>query len=336
MRKFILLCCTVCLTCLTSCIRGEEFDNNAEGNFQALWSIINDHYCFFDYKAKTIGLDWDQVYEKYHDRLSPNMNTYQLFEVLGEMLSELQDGHVNLFATHDVARNWSWHEDYPANFNDSVHQLYLGTDYRIASSLRYKILDDNIGYIYCGSFSSALGDGNISQAMLYLAECKGLIVDVRQNGGGDLSNADKLASHFTNKKLLVGYMSHKTGPGHQDFSDLQEIWLTPSDGVRWQKKTVVLTNRSCYSATNDFVKSMMQCPNVTILGDQTGGGSGMPFSSELPNGWSIRFSACPIYDVNKNHTEFGIQPDIKVDMKTEDLLKNQDTLIEYARDFLKK
>lgn len=336
MRKFILLCCTVCLTCLTSCIRGEEFDNNAEGNFQALWSIINDHYCFFDYKANTIGLDWDQVYEKYHDRLSPNMNTYQLFEVLGEMLSELQDGHVNLFATHDVARNWSWHEDYPANFNDSVHQLYLGTDYRIASSLRYKILDDNIGYIYCGSFSSALGDGNISQAMLYLAECKGLIVDVRQNGGGDLTNADKLASHFTNKKLLVGYMSHKTGPGHQDFSDLQEIWLTPSDGVRWQKKTVVLTNRSCYSATNDFVKSMMQCPNVTIIGDQTGGGSGMPFSSELPNGWSIRFSACPIYDVNKNHTEFGIQPDIKVDMKTEDLLKNQDTLIEYARDFLKK
>lgn len=336
MRKFILLCCTICLTCLTSCIRGEEFDNNAEGNFQALWSIINDHYCFFDYKAKTIGLDWNQVYKKYHDRLSPNMNTYQLFEVLGEMLSELQDGHVNLFATHDVARNWSWHEDYPANFNDSVHQLYLGTDYRIASSLRYKILDDNIGYIYCGSFSSALGDGNISQAMLYLAECKGLIVDVRQNGGGDLTNADKLASHFTNKKLLVGYMSHKTGPGHQDFSDLQEIWLTPSDGVRWQKKTVVLTNRSCYSATNDFVKSMMQCPNVTIIGDQTGGGSGMPFSSELPNGWSIRFSACPIYDVNKNHTEFGIQPDIKVDMKTEDLLKNQDTLIEYARDFLKK
>lgn len=223
MRKFILLCCTICLTCLTSCIRGEEFDNNAEGNFQALWSIINDHYCFFDYKAKTIGLDWNQVYKKYHDRLSPNMNTYQLFEVLGEMLSELQDGHVNLFATHDVARNWSWHEDYPANFNDSVHQLYLGTDYRIASSLRYKILDDNIGYIYCGSFSSALGDGNISQAMLYLAECKGLIVDVRQNGGGDLTNADKLASHFTNKKLLVGYMSHKTGPGHQDFSDLQEI-----------------------------------------------------------------------------------------------------------------
>lgn len=336
MRKFILLCCTICLTCLTSCIRGEEFDNNAEGNFQALWSIINDHYCFFDYKAKTIGLDWNQVYKKYHDRLSPNMNTYQLFEVLGEMLSELQDGHVNLFATHDVARNWSWHEDYPANYNDSVHQLYLGTDYRIASSLRYKILDDNIGYIYCGSFSSALGDGNISQAMLYLAECKGLIVDVRQNGGGDLSNADKLASHFTNKKLLVGYMSHKTGPGHQDFSDLQEIWLTPSDGVRWQKNTVVLTNRSCYSATNDFVKSMMQCPNVTIIGDQTGGGSGMPFSSELPNGWSIRFSACPIYDVNKNHTEFGIQPHIKVDMKTEDLLKNQDTLIEYARDFLKK
>lgn len=336
MKKYLLIICTLSLTFFSSCIRGEEFERNAEGNFQALWSVINEHYCFFDYKAKTIGLDWNKVYQQYHDRLSPNMNNTQLFEVLGEMLGELQDGHVNLYATHDVARNWSWYEDYPANFNDSVHRLYLGTDYRIASGLRYKILDDNIGYIYCGSFSSALGDGNISQALIYLQECKGLIVDVRENGGGELTNADKLASHFTNKKILVGYMSHKTGPGHQDFSDLQEIWLTPSDGVRWQKKAVVLTNRSCYSATNDFVKSMMQCPEVTVIGDQTGGGSGMPFSSELPNGWSIRFSACPIYDVHKNHTEFGIQPDIKVDMKAEDLLKNKDTLIEYARDFLKK
>ena len=98
---------------------------------------------------------------------------------------------------------------------------------------------------------------------------------------------------------------------------------------------MVLTNRRCYSATNDFVKDMKECPKVTVIGDQTGGGSGMPFSSELPNGWSVRFSACPIYDVGKNHTEFGILPDINVSMKIEDILKNKDTLIEFARDFLK-
>ena len=46
------------------------------------------------------------------------------------------------------------------------------------------------------------------------------------------------------------------------------------------------------------------------MGDQTGGGSGLPFSSELPGGWSIRFSASPIYNAKMQHTEFGIKPDI--------------------------
>lgn len=321
---------------LFSCIRGEDWDDTPNDNFEALWTIIDEHYCFFDYKAQTVGLDWDEVHERYKKRLSTNMNSEQLFEVLGEMLSELQDGHVNLYAAHDVARNWSWHEDYPANFNDSVHRLYLGTDYKIASGLRYKILDDNIGYIYCSSFSNGIGEGNLSEVMYALAECTGIIVDVRENSGGELTTAEKLAARFTNEKILTGYISHKTGPGHSDFSPLKEIYLTPSDGIRWQKKAVVLTNRQCYSATNEFVKAVKECPNVTVIGDRTGGGSGLPFSSELPNGWSIRFSACPMYDARKEHTEFGIDPDIFVSMRTEDLLKNEDTLIEYARDFLKK
>ncbi len=332
----LLFFCLLGLTgLLASCVREDDYDNDAEGNFKALWTIIDEHYCFFDYKAKTIGLDWNQVYTTYHNRLSEDMNSMQLFEVLGEMLSELQDGHVNLYASHDIARNWSWYEDFPANFNDSVHELYLGTNYKIASGLQYKILDDNIGYIYCPSFNSGLGEGNISQVLQDFAECTGIIIDVRGNSGGELVKAERLASHFTNERILVGYMSHKTGTGHNDFSGLQEIWLEPSDGIRWQKKAVVLTNRRCYSATNDFVKDMKECPKVTVIGDQTGGGSGMPFSSELPNGWSVRFSACPIYDVGKNHTEFGILPDINVSMKIEDILKNKDTLIEFARDFLK-
>ncbi|MCQ2267776.1 MAG: S41 family peptidase [Bacteroidaceae bacterium] len=324
------------LPLLSSCIRGEVFEDTEEDNFKALWTIIDEHYCFFDYKEKEIDLDWNTVYTKYHNRLSSNMDNAQLFEVLSEMLSELKDGHVNLYAAHDVGRNWSWYENYPSNFNDSIHKLYLGTDYKIASSLKYKILEDNIGYIYCGSFNSALGDGNISQALSYLAECSGLIIDVRENSGGELTNAEKLASRFTNERILVGYMSHKTGPGHNEFSTLEEIWLEPSKGIRWQKDVIVLTNRRCYSATNDFIKDMRQCPKVTIIGDQTGGGSGMPFSSELPNGWSIRFSACPIYDVDKNHTEFGIKPDISINMTKEDILKNRDTIIEFARNFLKK
>ena len=81
---------------------------------------------------------------------------------------------------------------------------------------------------------------------------------------------------------------------------------------------------------------MNQFPNVTIVGDKTGGGSGLPFSSEIPNGWSIRFSASPMFDPNMNQLEFGIDPDVKVDMKSEDMQRGKDTIIETACEILKK
>ena len=91
-----------------------------------------------------------------------------------------------------------------------------------------------------------------------------------------------------------------------------------------------MTNRHSYSATNDFVNVMRLLPQVTVMGDRTGGGSGLPFSSELPNGWSVRFSACPVLDVNKQHTEFGIDPDTAVAITGEDIMKGRDTIIEAA------
>lgn len=320
----------------TSCIREEEFDNTPKGNFEALWQLIDEHYCFFEYKRDEYGLNWDEVYNRYSKYITPNMSTKGLFEVLGNMLSELRDGHVNLYSNHDIARYWKWYEDYPANFNDSIQRNYLGTNYKIAGSLRYTILDDNIAYVYYPSFSSGIGDGNLSDMFNELAFCNGLILDVRDNGGGMLTNASKLASRFTNEEVITAYMSHKTGIGHTDFSTPEAIKVTPSTGIRWQKPVALLTNRSSYSATNDFVNAMRQFPLVTIIGDRTGGGSGMPFSSELPNGWAIRFSACPVYGPDMEHLEFGIEPDIRVNMTKEDMERGLDTIIEEARRFLNK
>ena len=80
---------------------------------------------------------------------------------------------------------------------------------------------------------------------------------------------------------------------------------------------------------------MRALPQVTVMGDKTGGGSGMPMSSTLPNGWSLRLSACPTLDAKGNSTEFGIEPDIHVNMTSEDMQKGLDTIIETARKHLK-
>lgn len=314
--------------------RRRGIQRRPRGNFEALWKIINEHYCFFDYKNSEYGLDWNEVYARYSRQIDGSMTSTQLFEVLGNMLGELRDGHVNMYASFDQSRYWSWKEDYPANFSDSLQRRYLGTDYKIASGIKYRKLDDNIGYIYCGSFSNTIGNGNLDEILMDLATCNALIVDVRDNGGGMITSAETLASRFTDEEILVGYMQHKTGPGHNDFSEPEEQKLKPSSGLRWHKPVAVLTNRAVFSAANEFVKYMKCCPGVTVIGDKTGGGAGMPFSSELPNGWSVRFSACPMYDRNMNCTEFGIEPDHNVQLTDSDFAKGRDTIIEYARNIL--
>ena len=330
--KFVRYCLLLVLSLgFVSCVDEDEFADSPNGNFEALWRIIDEHYCFFDYKASQYGLDWNEVHQRYARQVEASMSETQLFEVLGNMLSELRDGHVNMYSSWDVARNWSWHEDFPDNYSDNIIDNYLGTDYRIAAGLRYRILDDNIGYIRCSTFANEFGAGNLDDVLLYLAPCRALIVDVRNNGGGQLTAAEQLAARFTNEERLVGYMQHKAGRGHNDFSKMEEQRLKPSKGVRWQKRVAVLTNRSIYSAANEFVKYMKQCPHVVVVGDQTGGGAGLPFSSELPNGWGVRFSACPMYDINKQPTEFGIQPDIHIEIDQDDLLRGYDTIIETAR-----
>ena len=317
-----------------SCIDEEQYDNTPQGNFEALWKIIDERYCFFDYKQKEYGLDWNDVYNKYKVRAKEDISRDQLFEVLTDMLAELRDGHVNLSTAFDYGRYWSWFEDYPTNFSDTLQRRYLGTDYRIASGLSYTILDDNIGYVYYGSFMSGIGEGNLDEVMNYLALCNGMILDIRNNGGGNLTNAEKLAARFCNEKTLVGYEQHKTGKGHNDFSEMKEQYLEPSSNIRWQKDVVILTNHHVFSAANEFVKYMKCLPKVKIVGDRTGGGAGLPFSNTLPNGWIVRFSACPMYDRNHQNTEFGIAPDHYVTLRDDDFARGKDTLIEFARKLL--
>ncbi|MDO4819227.1 MAG: S41 family peptidase [Prevotella sp.] len=323
------------LSLLSACVDVDEKPNTRNGNFEALWTIIDEHYCFLDYKAQEYGLDWNAVHEKYKERADTVKTVFEQFRVFADMLAELRDGHVNLTSDFDNARYWDWHEKFSANFSDSLHRIYMGTDYGIAGGLKYRhfINDtDTIGYIYIGSFNTSFSENNLTYVLYLLQDCKGLILDLRNNGGGLLTLSERLASRFTEKKILTGYMRHKRGRGHSDFSDFEPQYVEPFDGLRWTKPVVVLTNRSVFSAANDCVNRLRCCENVTVVGDRTGGGGGLPFSSELPNGWAVRFSACPFYDVNKKDIEFGIEPDYKVDITSEDYQRGVDTILEYAID----
>ncbi len=320
---------------LTACHDMEEYTDDPRGNFEALWSILDEHYCFFDSK----NVDWDKVHDTYSRRISDRMTREELFIVCADMLAELRDGHVNLSAPFNTSYYRAWWSDYPQNFSKRlIEESYFNFNYRQSSGMMYGFLENNIGYIYYESFSSPVGEGNLDYALNFLSTANGLIIDVRDNGGGSLTNVETFVARFIDRPTLVGYISHKTGPGHNDFSEPYAITYRPAQEgrVRWAKPIVVLTNRSTFSAANNFASVMKNLPGVTIVGSVTGGGSGVPFSSELPCGWGIRFSACSMLDALGESTEGGITPSegCAVDLDPLDALSGRDTILEKAIEIL--
>lgn len=320
--------------CLVSCMSRVEdsYSDTPEGNFQALWEIIDTKYCFLEEKQ----VDWDGIYRQYHAKvqeLAP-CDEYGLFDLLASMLDSLRDGHVNLYSPFDVSRNTDWQEGYPANFDAGLlySEQYLSSDYRMAGGFAYnRIAGGKVGLIRYASFSDGFSSLNMAYILNCFKDCKGLILDLRSNGGGDLEYARKLAAVFFSETRTVGYWQHKTGSGHDDYSPLRPITVDTADiSLHWLRPVAVLSNRSAYSATNFFLSAIRCADNARIFGGRSGGGGGMPMSYELPNGWIVRFSSVRMYDAQKQSIENGVLPDEEVILVSD----GKDDIIEAATNWI--
>lgn len=321
---------------LSGCHDQPEYKNTLYGNFDALADIIDSHYCFF----KDKNLDWKEIVKQYRGLIDEETNELSLFLICSQMLDELQDGHVNLTSRFSTSYYRNWWSDYPQDFNlRTLEEYYLEFNWFTTNGIMYKQLPNEIAYMYYPSFSYTISETSLNYIFALMYNSRGLIIDIRDNGGGALTNINTLVGRFIDEPFIGGYLMHKTGPGHDDFSEPYPMEYQPAgEGrIKWSGDIVVLTNRSCFSAANNFVSVMKSLPNVRIVGAKTGGGGGMPFSSELPVGWSVRFSACPILDAEGNVIENGIDPTpgCEVHAPEEELALGKDAILDFAIDLLK-
>lgn len=282
--------------------------NDFSANFESLWRTIDTRYCFLNEK----NINWDSIGMVYREDIRYCRNMTEFFNLCSNMLDELQDGHINLSSPWATSYYKDWWSAYPQDYDERVvQQQYLQFNYRQLGAYTYGFLNNGVAYIRCSSFVTGLGEGNIDLMLNYLLPAPGLLIDVRDNGGGALTNVEPLVRRFLRERILAGYILHKTGPGHNDFSEPFAYYYNPvpEGHIGWGKPVAVLTNRSTFSAANNFVQTMSAIPGVKIIGARTGGGAGLAYTTELPCGWSVRFSASMILNADKACTEQGIEPD---------------------------
>ncbi len=320
------------------CISCEEifYDESVSGTprnvFNHLWHEVDEKYSFFDLK----NVDWDSVYVKYDTLVNNEMSDEELFESLSNMLNELQDAHVSLHAPFNVSKFDDIFLNNPSNFNESlVKKHYLADEYLITGGLQHKTLyrdSSVVGYIYYPSLVETVSENDIDYVVKKYKDADGIILDIRDNTGGNIANVFNISERFADQKRLVYNICLKNGPARDDFTGSEPVYVSPSGDFQFTRETMLLVNRKSYSASNLMAVIMKSFPHCTLIGDTTGGGGGIPTGGELPNGWTYQFSASKTLTPDGFNIEKGIPPDIIQYLNETGAINGIDSIIEKAVD----
>jgi C-terminal processing protease CtpA/Prc len=121
-------------------------------------------------------------------------------------------------------------------------------------------------------------------------ELKGIIVDIRDNPGGDDSTAITIINRFCDRKRTAFHRKTKTGPEKDDLTPLKTWFLEPQGDIQFTGPIALLTCDSVFSGGEAFALAIKQLPYVTVIGDHTNGIFSYQLVKTLPNGWELRLS----------------------------------------------
>lgn len=327
MRNNSFLIIGLCLL-LTACEKAliPKLENTPQAVFDEMWRQVDENYIYFDLKQ----VDWDEQYDKYAPLIKADMTEAALFKVCDDMLKELRDGH-NVLGKPNSISAYNVKQGFEINFDlDLIKQDYLNNDFAETGFFTYGVLDNNIGYVHFADFEGARRVAEVVEFMNQQGVDK-LIFDVRNNGGGE--GAEDIVSYFIQETTNVGYTIEKTGPGRQEVSPQLSFLVQPAN-LYFDKPVVLLTNRGSFSATSYLAGMMKPLPNVTLVGQITGGGGGGNATFRLQNDWILSVSVSTFLDTNFEDIEDGVRPDIEINNGKTVLENGVDEMLERAIEVL--
>jgi len=177
---------------------------------------------------------------------------------------------------------------------------------------RVERLDGNVGYLELRGFMSAdVAGETAAAAMTFLANTDALLIDLRQNGGGDPAMVALLCSY-----LFEGEPVHLNDLYFRPTNETRQWWtMSYLPGKRYVGKPVyVLTSKRTFSAAEEFTYNLKNLKRAIIVGEITGGGAHPGGSHRLNDHFAVFIpvgrAINPITKTNWEGT--GVKPDREI------------------------
>ncbi len=181
-------------------------------------------------------------------------------------------------------------------------------------SVSYKMKKGKIGYIAVSEFLENTGDQfNTAVDQLEKQGMKGLIIDLRDNGGGLLDTCIDMVSRIIPKGKLIVYTKDKKGNKTEYKSESKKTVDVP---------IVILVNGNTASASEIMTGCLKDYGKAEVVGMKTFGKGIVQNILKLPDGSAVKFTVSKYY-TPKGHDihEKGVKPDVTVKVSDEQMKK---------------
>jgi C-terminal processing protease CtpA/Prc len=192
-----------------------------------------------------------------------------------------------------------------------VAEMRLSTARRAYGLAKVEQLPGNVGYLDVRGFGPTEFVGPaFSAALSILSGTEALILDLRQNGGGDPESVAYLVSHFFEE----GDTRHLNSIYNRPRNATRQYWTSPTVAPRYTRPVYVLTSARTFSGGEECAYDFQTQKRATLVGETTGGGAnpghpvalGHGFNAFIPTGRAIN----PVTNTNWEHV--GVKPDLAV------------------------
>lgn len=212
-------------------------------------------------------------------------------------------------------------------------------------SMSFRVEEGNIGLLTVGSFQNSDFDrAYFDELYDEILKTDALIIDIRNNSGGNSLHADYLISHFIHQPIPQGtWSSPMYIAAHASWNYPREWYVQTPDPVIpveekeiYEKPIVLLVNATTFSSAENFCVLFRGAKRGKIIGTPTGGSTGNPVFIDL--GFGFGCCICTKHELDTEGNEFvgiGIQPDILAEEDIDTFLDNGDSVMEKALDFLR-